>query len=162
MIYRITLAGEPLPKERPRVVRQHGKTRTFTPTRTLKAEEALTWAMRQVVRRCLKEPLCLYVNFYRATKRRVDLDNLVKLVLDAGNRVIWSDDSLVQSLSANLFYADPDPRTEIVLIPFEGGRDTDALRPGPSPAAPLPPLAAAPEASLAGRAGRGRASGTPR
>lgn len=159
----IVVPGEPLPKERPRVVRKHGKTVTYTPKRTLQAEEALAWALKAQIRKPYTAPLALEVEFHRATHRRVDLDNLMKLVLDAGNRArIWADDSLVRAFAAWVYYGCPDPRTEIHLNPFGDAPCMDVpLRPRAPDAPPLQP-AAAPARSRRDRAGRGRASGRPR
>ena len=38
--------------------------------------------------------------FWRASKRKADLDNLVKTVLDALNQVAWEDDDQIDLLEA--------------------------------------------------------------
>lgn len=49
-------------------------------------------------------PLFLVLGFYRSTKRRADVDNLAKSVLDAGNGVAWADDSQILDLLAQIRY----------------------------------------------------------
>ena len=44
-----------------------------------------------------------------------DLDNLIKLVLDAMNGIAYVDDKLVTRVEAAKFEDDDDPRTEITL-----------------------------------------------
>jgi len=56
------------------------------------------------------------VTFYLATRRRKDLDNLVKLVLDALNREAFRDDSQVVEINARKIFSDKDnARTEVTL-----------------------------------------------
>lgn len=43
-----------------------------------------------------------------------DVDNLAKLVLDAGNDFLWKDDSIIVNLIANKCYGQK-PRTEIII-----------------------------------------------
>ena len=43
-----------------------------------------------------------------------DLDNLVKFLLDAGNGIVWKDDSEIVEIHAEKFYSSY-PRTEIVI-----------------------------------------------
>lgn len=116
----LTVPGVPVAKGRPRF----GNGRTFTPPSTRTAEEALGWAMRQA---CpggpLEGPLVLHVQFsfgmpkswsekrkiaaYKtAHTGRPDLDNLVKLVKDAGNGILWADDSLIWQVGASKVWAD--------------------------------------------------------
>ncbi len=46
---------------------------------------------------------------------RPDLDNYIKLILDAAsNGVLYNDDNIITSLLAKKIY-DPEPRTEIII-----------------------------------------------
>ena len=47
-------------------------------------------------------------------KKNADLDNLIKLILDAANNVLYNDDSQIASISAIKKY-DTNPRTELIL-----------------------------------------------
>lgn len=96
----------PVPKARPRL----GRWRVFTPPRTQAAEDALVLAMRDACPEPLEGPLAVTMTFEFAHKKappspearleRPDLDNLVKLVLDAGNHVLWEDDAQIYRLYA--------------------------------------------------------------
>ena len=56
-------------------------------------------------------------------KKRGDIDNLAKFVMDALNGVYWTDDAIVYSLSARKYYS-LVPRTEIrVVYDLKKGRD---------------------------------------
>jgi len=54
--------------------------------------------------------------------RRVDLDNLAKIPLDALNELAWEDDSQIVSLIASKHLDRDNPRTEIELWTTEWER----------------------------------------
>jgi len=51
-----------------------------------------------------------YENKYHTSKP--DLDNLIKMVLDRGNTLIWEDDNIVSKIEATKLYSN-NPRIEI-------------------------------------------------
>lgn len=48
--------------------------------------------------------------------KRPDVDNFIKLVLDAFNETYWRDDSQVCKISSEKIYTNNRPRTEIEII----------------------------------------------
>jgi crossover junction endodeoxyribonuclease RusA len=91
----LTLFGDPVAKGRPRL----GKNgHAFTPERTRMAEKAVTDAVIGAMDGLppVSEPVCLTAVFYCATKRKSDADNLLKLVTDAMNQVVFVDDSQIE------------------------------------------------------------------
>lgn len=135
---RLTVYGEPVPKSRPRVTRNH----TYTPARTVNQEKKIAMAYKSVYRGFMFAkgvPLRLEVDFYvgvaksdskklkqkkmcgdiRPTKVP-DLDNEQKLVQDALNQVAFYDDSQIVESVGRKFYSD-NPRTEIKIIKIGGG-----------------------------------------
>ena len=97
----------PVGKARPRVTRNGA----FTPEKTVNAERLVAWACKKAMAgaRPLKGPLWLEVEAwflppkqaaspYKTTKP--DLDNILKLVGDALNKIAWHDDSQVIRASA--------------------------------------------------------------
>lgn len=113
--------GNPRPKARARTVlnRKTGKVRTFTPEETEVAETALAWAWKLALKGKTKVgALAIACVFYRADRSKVDADNLVKLVLDAGTKArAWDDDSQVVTIVARIERDAAKPRTEIALMP---------------------------------------------
>jgi len=93
-----TVWGEPKPKERPRF----GRGRTYTPKKTEDAENAVIAAFKTECPQFTAsiENLRLEIDFHRKGQRAVDLDNLVKLVQDALNGLLYVDDSQVAELAA--------------------------------------------------------------
>lgn len=65
--------------------------------------------------------------FVRADMRHQDVDNMLKHVCDAANKVAWADDSQVTSMLAMAEYDPTNPRTIMVLTPHESSlrRGTD-------------------------------------
>jgi crossover junction endodeoxyribonuclease RusA len=53
--------------------------------------------------------------FFPGTRQRRDVDNMVKLVLDACNGVVWVDDMQVTEISGRVTFNDPDARTEVTI-----------------------------------------------
>lgn len=105
--------GEPVAKQRPRT----GKGGTYTPKKTRDAEEAIRWQLRE--RRVQPDAdylLGVHVRFYSGDGRRRDLDNLLKLLLDACNEFVWADDFQVTEIHAAVIRRADNPRTELVVV----------------------------------------------
>lgn len=133
-IISFVVGGEPKPQARPRFSRQGG--RAYTPSKTRKAAETLTArvAALGVVGEPLTCPLELEVLFelpipeswpkwkqQAARERRYlptgkpDTDNLLKMLKDACNGVVWKDDAQVFRADATKLYSD-NPKTTVRLI----------------------------------------------
>lgn len=106
----LTLKGDPVPKARARTT-PHG---TYTPHRTREAEEKWRWTVLASGWKVNRDALFgLEADFFCRTKRRSDLSNMLKLVEDAGNGMIWADDSQIAWLHATVTRGAADPRTEV-------------------------------------------------
>jgi Holliday junction resolvase RusA-like endonuclease len=55
--------------------------------------------------------IAVEMHFHRADKRRCDVDNLQKLLLDACNGILWKDDSQIVEIKAVLERASDEPGT---------------------------------------------------
>ncbi len=108
-VHSATVPGNPVPKERPRVVNG----RAYTPKRTREAEAVVRLHARHLP--CLAGPVRLSLAFYRANAVPCDLDNLAKLVSDALNGQAFADDRQIVVLSALKAIDRENPRTEIEL-----------------------------------------------
>lgn len=120
-----TIPGEPMCKERPRVVNG----RTYTPKRTKQAEEAIAWAYKAACANHQEQgDLSLTAVFCRSDKRRVDLDNLLKLLMDGLTKGgAWVDDSQIVHLNATLWRGELNPSTFVRIEAF-GKRVASDLR----------------------------------
>lgn len=93
-ILELVVAGDPIPKARARTA----KTNTYTPLRTREAEQRVAWSARQKLGpgfAPVTQPVGVAVEFYCATYRRKDGDNMFKLVTDALNGVVYADDGWI-------------------------------------------------------------------
>lgn len=112
----LTIAGNPYSKARPRVTSRG----TYTPAAQKANADALAWDIRIA---CQHRPftgnVAVDLTFYRRNRQRIDLDNLIKQVLDAANGVAWLDDSQVTAITAKLHYDPADPRTDLVITDDE-------------------------------------------
>ncbi|MDX2919689.1 RusA family crossover junction endodeoxyribonuclease [Streptomyces sp. NE06-03C] len=104
--------GEPSTKARPRFG-AGGK--TYKTDEDEQAEAATGWQLR----RAFSEPwvgnVALGAVFFRSDRRRVDVDNMLKHICDAGNGIAWVDDAQITAL---LGFAELDPvhpRTVLVV-----------------------------------------------
>lgn len=91
LVIDVALAGKPIPKGR---VKTGDNGNHYPPARTVAAEQ--TWATAMVIHRQYAGPVpwhCGAVVVFSFTGAQVgDTDNLVKLVLDAGNKILYDDD----------------------------------------------------------------------
>jgi Holliday junction resolvase RusA-like endonuclease len=109
--------GPPAAKERPRQGRGH----FYTPSATKAAEGALAFYWRAAAGdRVPSGNIAVAAVFYVADERVKDCDNMLKLVLDAGNRAeVWVDDSFVTVHAAGLELDRDRPRTVVAFCPTE-------------------------------------------
>lgn len=115
MSYRFTIYGDPVVQQRPR----RGKHGNFYDPST-KEKIALAYellASRIANRKALlTNDLSLDVSFFVKGNKRMDIDNLIKATFDAGNGVLWKDDSLIIDLVVRKVMNNDNPRTEIEII----------------------------------------------
>ena len=64
----------------------------------------------------MKEPLELNVKIYFSGKGKHDIDNFSKLILDAGNGILWEDDGLIHKMTVEKDYDKSAPRIELILL----------------------------------------------
>lgn len=114
LVYAVRVDGEPIAKSRARV----GRGRHYTPQRTLDAEADIAATIRA------RQPdlpfagnVAIAVIFYRPNRHRIDVDNLLKTVLDGitKSRAVWEDDAHVTALAGILEYDKDAPRTIIAI-----------------------------------------------
>lgn len=120
VVAEFTVMGQPIPKARARVGAGGG----FTPDRTVTAEQHVALAFRRAARSHRPDAadrFGVFLLFMRGNEVRADIDNLVKLVLDALNGLAWVDDSQVVELSARrTVTSDPaHARTEGLIYRIE-------------------------------------------
>ena len=125
----ITIPGDPVGKERPRVANGHA----YTPAKTKTYEEKVKWCYKQAHGRPISGPVFVAITAYypipkNATKadraamesnarlpmRKPDADNIGKIILDALNGVAYKDDAQVVGLVVLKRYG--EPRVEVNIM----------------------------------------------
>lgn len=121
-VVRFTVYGEPRSKQRPRVTKRG----TYTPKETIVAEQAVKDKWRERNADQFEHQVVVSIDFYNGNRRRRDLDNMAKLVLDALNGEAFDDDYQVIELNVRKFYTEKHrARTvvtlsEVIEFPLEG------------------------------------------
>jgi Holliday junction resolvase RusA-like endonuclease len=120
------LPMEPVSKSRPRVVTANGRTRTYTPARTVVAEQEVR-AHLLPYRDSFGhgEPLYVAITFYMRRPRRGpdhpikgrDLDNMAKLMLDALNGLVYPDDAQVVEMHVRKAWVAGDSCVHVRVLP---------------------------------------------
>ena len=120
--------GDPVSKARARF--SFKTKRAYTPGRTQTAQEALAWRFRAAVKDAQwVGNIALVAVFYRSNHQRIDADNLMKLVMDAGTQSgIWKDDCQVTHQLSVVELDAARPRTVVALSPVAStlNRNPDA------------------------------------
>lgn len=117
--------GEPISKARARFT---SKGKPYTPKVTVAGEMRLAAMLASIP--TYPGNVVVGCIFYRSSRQRIDLDNLLKAVLDASTRAhVWTDDSQVTAILALLEHDHDRPRTIIALAPHVSSmtRGDDAL-----------------------------------
>lgn len=118
MDYQFIVYGHPVPKARARYTAM-GRGGFYTPGNTRDAELLVQAALLESVghpievdRSRLWAVACI---FYTRGHHRADIDNYLKLVLDACTGLVWADDSKVWELHGTRAVDQANPRTEVKI-----------------------------------------------
>lgn len=110
--------GDPVPKGRPR----HTKGgHTYTPRRTTDYEAEIGgWWLRSrgIWLRPYSDPVALTVEVHERIHAS-DLDNYVKVAMDALNGLAWDDDRQVERITATITRKSSTPMLRITVTPLD-------------------------------------------
>lgn len=107
----LVVPGDPVPLERAR----SGKGFTYTPPRSRAYKTLVGAHARRANLRPLAGPVHVRLDFFRATSRRCDWDNLAKSICDALNGIAWRDDSQIVLALVTKSVDRSNPRVEIAI-----------------------------------------------
>ena len=101
-VFSTILEGRVMGKQRPRTAKSG---HTYTPRETVQAEKDIVKQIRVLLP--YSEPpthqaFGVDLEFRIKDFRRTDIDNAVKLVLDAMNKIVWADDAQVVQVNAKI------------------------------------------------------------
>jgi len=111
-VVRFTVPGEPRSKQRPRVTSKG----TFTPKETMEAERKVRDHWRALNEEPFQYHVLVELEFYNGNKRRRDLDNMAKLVLDALNGEAYDDDFRVVEMNLTKRSTSKDKARTVVVL----------------------------------------------
>lgn len=140
-IVKLTILGEPESKQRPRYSTYNGYVRTYTPQKTINYESLIVHEYNQKYGKLTfdrNEPVSLVVNAYfglsksdfgkkglnKSGREKMemgycittkDIDNIVKIIMDALNSICYVDDKQIVIINACKFWTMETPRVEIIL-----------------------------------------------
>lgn len=63
-----------------------------------------------------KEPIQVFIRLHFGTKRRQDIDNFNKILLDSLTGIVWEDDSQIEEMIVSKLYDKKNPRIEIEIV----------------------------------------------
>lgn len=128
-----TIAGEPQAKARPRFSKYKGRVSVYNPHKDL--SDTRRWQVKAKVKghEIIDAPIEADITFHMPipksiTKKRredilngsikhtlkIDIDNLLKEILDNMNGIVYKDDKLIYKISSSKVYS-KNPRTEISI-----------------------------------------------
>ena len=140
-IVKLTILGEPESKQRPRYSTYNGYVRTYTPQKTINYESLIVHEYNEKYGKLTfdrNEPVSLVVNAYfglsksdfgkkglnKSGREKMemgycittkDIDNIVKIIMDALNSICYVDDKQIVVINACKFWTMETPRVEIIL-----------------------------------------------
>lgn len=113
-VLRFTVPGTPQPKQRPR---RSATGVWYTPRPTQQYEQRVAGYALAAGARWRPGTYAVTVGLYFPDRRRRDVDNCVKALLDGLNGVVWADDAEVTQLRITKHLDPHNPRTEVVVRP---------------------------------------------
>jgi len=111
LVLDLIVPSNPVPWKRAGINKTTGK--VYASRDTEAAKQLLGLLALEQVKRPVEGDIRVEVSFFRGSAQRVDLDNLVKLVWDAFNGVVWVDDHQVVELNGSKAIDREYPRTEV-------------------------------------------------
>jgi len=110
--------GEPVSKGRPRLAKGG---HSYTPPRTREAEKRVSDAYRLHIgptptgQQMVHGRLAVEIVFVCKNRRKRDVDNMAKLVLDALNGVAYVDDDQIDHLFVQRVWTQVEPETRVLI-----------------------------------------------
>ncbi|MFJ7592467.1 RusA family crossover junction endodeoxyribonuclease [Streptomyces sp. NPDC097617] len=119
----LVMNGDPASKARPRF----GNGRAYKTEADTAAETKTGWSLRRSFRQPWSGNLALACVFFRPDRQRIDVDNMVKHVADAGNGIAWLDDAQITAVYGVAELDVEHPRTLIVVARHVSSLDRSDL-----------------------------------
>jgi Holliday junction resolvase RusA-like endonuclease len=127
-----TVLGPPKGKQRPKLTTAGGFARAYTPKDTVMYENLVRYAYQEQVGKKLEPPIrAEIIGVFPIPKstpkkrrermaagelhtKKIDCDNLAKIILDSINQIAYDDDAGIAELSVRKIYGE-EPRVDVTL-----------------------------------------------
>jgi len=119
----LVIHGQPPSKARPRFA----KGAVYSSRGQRDAERYTKRTLAAAFERPLLGNVAVVCGFYRSNYQRVDVDNMLKHVMDAANGTVWEDDMQVTAMSGYLELDTEHPRTVIGIASYESSLSRFAI-----------------------------------
>lgn len=124
---RVIVPGRPVPKERPQVGMRGRKAYVYTPERTKNYEQLVALcASIAYAGDVLACPVAVTIDLHLYGKRRIDVDNCAKSILDGMNGIVYIDDNQVVDLRVRKLREKNRKRERVEIEILEAGTQHDA------------------------------------
>jgi crossover junction endodeoxyribonuclease RusA len=100
------------------VVRIAGHCAITKTKRARQYQEEVGWIARRAGCNPTLEPLQMKVKVYARDRRKFDIDNVLKVLGDAMNGIIYYDDTQIVRIEAEKFEPDGNPRAEVEISSY--------------------------------------------
>lgn len=98
--------------------RKTGRAMTFVSTEAKSYKSEVGWIARAAGARCTTRPIVFHVKLVPKNAVCMDLDNALKVTIDALKGVLYEDDSQIRRIIAERADADGNARLEIEVVEF--------------------------------------------
>ncbi|RME52984.1 RusA family crossover junction endodeoxyribonuclease [Candidatus Woesearchaeota archaeon] len=99
-----------------RTTGKNGRTRTYTTRSAKEFKQRLNHAAKNQIKTPTSKPLTVVVLLSFPDRRKRDLDNYAKTILDALNGTVWKDDSQIQKLIIEKRHTPGNRSTSVIVI----------------------------------------------
>lgn len=106
----LVVPGEPASKAR---ARAGANGHFYAPDKS--KERAMGWRLKEAFKELISGNIAVGCIFFRSSKHRIDVDNMLKHVMDAATGVCWKDDAQVTAKFGAVELDANNPRTVIVM-----------------------------------------------
>jgi len=87
-------------------------------------KEHYQWELKSQRPKLLVGDLKVKLDLFFKDKKKRDVDNFNKLILDAGSGILYADDSQIQRLTVTKNYDKNNPRIVISIMKYDGRNET--------------------------------------
>lgn len=110
-----TIPTEPLSQPRPKFFNGHF---VSNDKKTADYKNLIKSIATELFPTMLEGEICAKIKFFRSTRRRADLDNLLKPILDSLNGIAYKDDTQVTEINAFKYVDKDNPRAEVTIYQY--------------------------------------------